>query len=90
MFSTSADDGVRLWIGSQLVIDDWVNHAETLRNSAPVTLQAGQLYDIRLEFFDHDEDAIVRLLWSYPGQTQTAIPQSQLYPPTGPPNRRPP
>jgi len=89
VFSTSSDDGVRLWVGGQLVIDDWVNHAETLRSSVPITLQAGQLYDIRLEFFDADEDAIVRLMWTYPGQAQIVIPQSQLYPPSGPSNQAP-
>src|SRR5688572_1437787 len=89
VFTTAADDGVRLWIGGQLVIDNWVNQSETFRSSAPITLQAGQLYDIRLEFYDHEEDAIVRLMWSYPGQAQTPIPQSQLYPPTGPTNQAP-
>ena len=87
VFSTSADDGVRLWINGQLVIDNWVDQPETLRDSAPITLVAGQLYDVRMEFYDHEEDAIARLMWAYPGQTRTAIPQSQLYPPTGQANR---
>ena len=36
VFTTAADDGVRLWIGGQLVIDNWVNQSETFRSSAPI------------------------------------------------------
>ena len=89
VFSTSADDGVRLWVNDQLVIDNWVNQAETARNSAPISLVANQFYAIRMEFYDHEEDAIARLRWSYPGQAQITIPQTQLYLPTGAPNQPP-
>lgn len=79
-FVTSADDGVRLWIDDQLVIDDWNIHGETLRESTPVILQAGQTYDVRMEYFDNTGTAAIRLQWSYPGQALQPIPQSQLYP----------
>jgi hypothetical protein len=81
VFTTAADDGVRLWINGQLVIDNWEDQAETTRDSAPITLVAGQFYDVRMEFYDNTEDAVARLFWSYPGQTRMVIPQSQLHPP---------
>jgi hypothetical protein len=85
-FTTVADDGVRLWVNGQLLVDNWIDQAATTRTSAPVALTAGVLYDIKLEYFEHTGLATAKLLWAYPGQAQTAIPQSQLYPPA---NRAP-
>jgi hypothetical protein len=85
-FTTMADDGVRLWVNGQLLIDNWVDQALTARTSAPVALVAGALYDIRMEYYEHGGLATGRLLWSYPGQAQIAIPKSQLH---APPNRAP-
>src|SRR5688572_7252691 len=49
-FTTQADDGVRLWINHQLIIDDWNKHAAASR-SATITLTASRKVDIQLEFF---------------------------------------
>jgi hypothetical protein len=80
-FTTVADDGVRVWVDGQLVVDNWVDQAAATCSSAPVTLAGGSLYDLKVEYYDHAGAATARLQWTYPGQTQAAIPQSQLYPP---------
>jgi PA14 domain-containing protein/K319-like protein len=85
-FTTSADDGVRLWVGGQLLIDNWVDQAVTLKTSAAVALVAGARYDLRMEYYEHGGLASARLLWAYPGQTQVVIPRTQLYAPA---NRAP-
>jgi hypothetical protein len=85
-FSTSADDGVRLWVNGQLLVDNWVDQAVMTRTSAPIALVAGSRYDIKMEYYEHASLATARLLWAYPGQSQAAIPQMQLYPPV---NRAP-
>ena len=41
-FSTSADDGVRLWVNGQLLIDNWVDQAVTTKTSAAVALVGGR------------------------------------------------
>lgn len=58
-FSTSADDGVRLYIDEQLVIDDWKPHAETL-NEYVKHLEAGRPRKIRLEYFENVGTATMR------------------------------
>jgi beta-glucosidase len=58
-FSTSADDGVRLFLDEQLVIDDWKPHAETL-NEYVKHLEAGKAYKIRLEYFENVGTATMR------------------------------
>src|SRR5260370_583473 len=59
-FFTSADDGVRLYIGDQLAIDDWLPHSQTMDTYAR-HLDAGQAYKIRLEYFEDVGSAIVGL-----------------------------
>ena len=57
-FFTSADDGVRLYIADDMVIDDWQRHSQTLDTYAR-HLEAGQPYKIRLEYFEAVGSAMV-------------------------------
>jgi beta-glucosidase len=50
-FYASSDDGVRVYLGDEQVIDDWHRHGETL-NTATRTLEAGHAYKIKLEYFE--------------------------------------
>lgn len=82
-FSTVSDDGVRLWVNGNQVINNWTGHAPTTNNSPSIALTAGQRYEIRMEYFEGGGGAVARLRWSYPGQSQQAIPQIRLYPAGG-------
>lgn len=77
-FYTTSDDGVRLWVNDQLIIDQWIDQAATV-NSGQITLQAGQRYDIRMEYYENAGDAVARLEWSSASQTREVVPQQQLY-----------
>lgn len=57
-FFTSADDGARLYINEDRVIDDWQPHSQTL-DTAMKHLDAGQAYKIRLEYFEDVGSAIL-------------------------------
>lgn len=78
-FFTKADDGTRLWVNGVQVINDWSKHW-VREVSGTITLNAGQRYDIKLEYFDDDAQARVDLLWSSPSTSKQIIPMSQLYP----------
>jgi beta-glucosidase len=58
-FYSSADDGVRLYINDELVIDDWRRHGETL-DTYTRHLRGGQAYKIRLEYFENVGSATIR------------------------------
>ena len=45
-----SDDGIRLWLDGQLVIDNWVEHWST-EDAVSVALQAGRRYVVKLEYF---------------------------------------
>ena len=50
-FYSSADDGVRLYLNDQKVIDDWQRHGETL-DTYTTHLESGRAYKIRFEYFE--------------------------------------
>jgi hypothetical protein len=77
-FYVSADDGERLWVNNQQIINEWVDH-ETTEDSGTIALTAGQKYDLKLEYYENGGDADIVLSWSNPWQDTEIIPQSQLY-----------
>jgi hypothetical protein len=78
-FYTTTDDGVRLWVNGQLLVDKWVPEGATEWNGSAM-LMAGQKYPITMEYFEAGGDASATLAWSSPSTAKTIIPQSQLYP----------
>jgi hypothetical protein len=52
----------------------------TPTNSSAKTLNAGQKYNIKIEFREDGGGAVAKLYWTRPGGTSVIIPQSQLYP----------
>ncbi len=78
-FYTTTDDGVRLWIDGQLIVDKWVDEGPT-EWSGQVSLQAGRAYSVRMEFYEHWGGASAKLQWASASQAKEVVPQSQLYP----------
>jgi uncharacterized protein (DUF1800 family)/regulation of enolase protein 1 (concanavalin A-like superfamily) len=76
-FFTRSDDGVRLWVDGQLLVDNWTLHSAT-ENSGTIALQAGRSYNVQLEFFENTGQAVAQLSWSSPSQAKSIIPQTQL------------
>ncbi len=83
-FYTVSDDGVRLWVNGQLLINNWTNHGPT-ENSGSITLSAGQKYDLKLEYYEAAGGATARLLWSSSCEAKAVVPQAQLFPTAAPP-----
>jgi glucose/arabinose dehydrogenase len=80
-FTTSSDDGVRLYVNNQLVINYFEDHA-VADTSGTINLTAGASYDIRMDFYENGGEAVAKLFWSYPGQTRQVVPTARLFPPT--------
>lgn len=71
-FYTVSDDGVRLWVNGNLVINNWTDHPPT-ENAANVALVAGQSYSIRLEYYENGGGAVARLHWSSPSLSRRPV-----------------
>lgn len=84
-FYTTSDDGVRLWVNGQLIINNWTIHAPTV-DQGNISLTAGQRYSIRMELYEEGGGAVARLEWQSAQQAREIIPASQLYPASAPVN----
>ena len=80
-FHLTADDGVRLWVNGVQIVDKW-DGAPNMPWQGTITLQAGQKYDIKLEYLEKTVTAAVKLEWSHAQQIKEVIPTTQLYPNT--------
>ena len=76
-FETNTDDGIRLWIGGQQIIDNWTDHGATL-DSGDIALEVGRQYEIILEYYENGGGAICELSWESPTIAQEAIPSQYL------------
>ena len=79
-FYTAADDGVRLWVNGQLLINNWQVQGTT-EKSGTIALGAGLKYDIVLEYFENTGNAVTKLYWSSASTPKAIVPTAQLYPP---------
>ncbi|HKL22363.1 MAG TPA: glycoside hydrolase family 3 N-terminal domain-containing protein, partial [Tichowtungia sp.] len=57
--AVDSDDGVRVWLNGELIIEDWTARAVKRNESKPVMLTAGEPCDLRVEYFDAGWDATV-------------------------------
>ncbi len=75
-FTTIADDGMRVWVNGQQVINDWTGGPS--ESSGTIVLEAGKKYTIKIEHFEGVGSATAQLLWSSPSQARQIIPQTRL------------
>ena len=61
--SVASDDGVRLFIDSNQIIENWSKHPPELVSKS-MTLEAGRAYDVRIEYFESTGGALMRFGWS--------------------------
>lgn len=60
-FVATADDGIRVWVDGELIIDQWRPQAVSVFR-ATRNLTAG-LHEVKVEYFENDRDAVARLRW---------------------------
>jgi len=63
----AADDGYRLYVDGKPVLDRWDRSDRLQGDGVELDLQAGRAYALKLEYFDAERDAGVRLGWRMPG-----------------------
>ncbi|MEJ2704854.1 MAG: PA14 domain-containing protein [Sedimentisphaerales bacterium] len=79
-FYTITDDGIRLWINGQLIIDNWTNHGDT-EDTGKIDLVAGQYCNLVMEYFQAGGGSIMQLGWLSPSIEKQLIPTYVLWPP---------
>ncbi len=79
ILSVLVDDGVRLWIDNQLVLDHWYDQPPT-EHSVKLNLTADTPYAIRMEYYERHVTATAKLSWQGPGIAKQIIPAQSLRP----------
>jgi len=67
VLAVTGDDGYRLFVDGEQVIENWSLHASETRK-ATLNLQAGRSYQIKLEYFQGSGEAEVTFTYAAPGQ----------------------
>ena len=64
-FAFTSDDGCRLYLNGEKLIDSWrVRSEET--DYVTVSLEKGKTYELKAEYFDGGGEAIAKLAWKTP------------------------
>ena len=77
-----ADNGIRVWVDDELLIDYWDGGSwDALQTSKAVYLEADRYYNFRTDYFDYEGGSHVTLSWKNDGSIteRTAIPASAYY-----------
>ncbi len=71
-FYVRSDDGSRLWVKGQPLIDKWVPQGPT-EHSGAIALAAGEEVDLALEYVELAVSAVVQLQWEGPGLSKRIL-----------------
>jgi len=63
-FVTHCDDGIRLLVNNQLIIDQWFSHDKEYRYGT-IKLEAGKAYNIKVEYYQEIGGATINMGWYY-------------------------
>jgi hypothetical protein len=82
-FYLTINDGARLWIGDELVIDSWTDKGAATEVSGIATLRANKMAPMRLEFYQAaGANPALVMEWESDSQTRQVVPSGRLYRPT--------
>ena len=73
---TTSDDGVRLWIDGNLVIDAWYDQGGDRHCALPLNWVAGVRHTLKLDYYQSYGGAGAALYWSSPTIPEQVVPAS--------------
>lgn len=73
--SITTDDGVRFWVSGELLVDKWIDRAPTA-DFVTLKLEAGRVYDIKIEYYENGGGAFASLGWDLKQEVNLAFKQA--------------
>jgi beta-glucosidase len=64
----SGQDGYRVWIDNNLIVEDWRVHHPASIETKKMHLEQGHAYAVKIEYFQDVRSAEARFIWSPPDQ----------------------
>lgn len=76
---TRTDDGVRLWLDGELLINKWIDQGPT-EWATNLWLDGNRAYPIVMEYYENGGGAVAELRWQPPSASKVIIPSANLKP----------
>lgn len=89
-FDVRSSASAKLWVNGQLLVDRWATGVTAGEYVNTITLKAGTLYDIQVDYWQSAPSAggtgfaEAHLFWWSPSQTKQIIPTERLFPSSAP------
>ncbi|MBL7187737.1 MAG: hypothetical protein ISS70_15550 [Phycisphaerae bacterium] len=80
VFSINANNGFRLWLDGEPIVNYWDNPTTSTRQSNPIELIGGKTYSVRMDYSEGDDVAIAQLFWQSGTRQEQIIPSGALQP----------
>jgi len=68
----TGQDGYRVWVDGQLLVEDWSRHRPSTTVTQAIHLDRGHAYTLRIEYFQTVRGAEAKLVWGIPGRQERA------------------
>lgn len=78
-FHATADDGVRVWVNNNLIIDQWLVQSAPVISTGTISLVAGQAVPIKVEYFRATGPGTLKLEWSSATQAREMVPTLRTF-----------
>ncbi len=66
----TGQDGYRVWVDDKMQAEDWTPHRPSTTTTAPIHLEAGHVYKLKIEYFQTVRAAEAKLVWGVPGREE--------------------
>jgi len=66
----TGQDGYRVWVNGELLVEDWTPHRPSTTTTAPIHMVRNHTYAIRIEYFQTIRSAEAKLVWGVPGREE--------------------
>jgi outer membrane protein OmpA-like peptidoglycan-associated protein len=77
-----ADDGIRVWIGGKLALNEWRLQKANKVLKGAIKLAKGKLYDVKAEYFNGKTACYLRLYWAYENEEPVPLDSRSIMTPT--------
>jgi beta-glucosidase len=68
----TGQDGYRIWVDGQLLVEDWTPHRPSTTVTKEIHLDRGHTYALKIEYFQTVRGAEAKLVWGIPGREEQA------------------
>ena len=67
----TGEDGYRVWLDGNLVVEDWTPHRPASTTTKQLHLEGGHAYTIKIDYFQQVRSSEARLIWTQLGKPES-------------------